>query len=66
MMHAELEAVICSGPRRGKQFTYALLDERAPATKPQDARRGARGTGEALLREPRPGDRSRLRVVVRD
>lgn len=34
MMHAELEQVICSGPRRGKQFTYALLDERAP-----DARR---------------------------
>jgi hypothetical protein len=30
VMHAELEAVICSGPRRGKQMTYALLDERAP------------------------------------
>ena len=28
--HAELEAVICSGPRRGKQFTYALLATRAP------------------------------------
>ena len=34
MMRAELDAVICSGPRRGKQFTYALLDERAPATAP--------------------------------
>ena len=31
-MHAELEAVICSGPRRGKQFTYQLVDERIPAT----------------------------------
>lgn len=30
VMRAELDAVICSGPRRGKQFTYALLDERAP------------------------------------
>jgi hypothetical protein len=30
MMHAELEGLICSGPRRGKQFTYALLEERAP------------------------------------
>jgi len=30
VMHAELEAIICSGPRRGKQFTYALLEERAP------------------------------------
>jgi hypothetical protein len=31
MMHAELDGVICSGPRRGKQFTYMLLDERVPA-----------------------------------
>lgn len=31
MIHAELDALVCSGPRRGKQFTYALLDERAPA-----------------------------------
>ena len=30
VMHAELEADICSGPRRGAQFTYALLAERAP------------------------------------
>ena len=29
-MYAELEGVICSGSRRGKQFTYALLSERAP------------------------------------
>ncbi len=28
--HAELEGLICSGGRRGKQYTYALLDERAP------------------------------------
>ncbi|HKN65400.1 MAG TPA: winged helix DNA-binding domain-containing protein [Gemmatimonadaceae bacterium] len=32
MMQAELDGVVVSGPRRGKQFTYALLDERAPAT----------------------------------
>ncbi|HET8775411.1 MAG TPA: winged helix DNA-binding domain-containing protein [Thermoanaerobaculia bacterium] len=31
--HAELEGVVCSGPRRGKQFTYALLAERAPAAR---------------------------------
>jgi hypothetical protein len=30
LMHAELEALVCSGPRRGKQFTYALVAERAP------------------------------------
>ena len=31
-IYAELEGVICSGPRRGKQLTYALLPERAPRT----------------------------------
>ena len=30
VMSAELDALICSGPRRGRQFTYALLEERAP------------------------------------
>lgn len=29
LMRAELDGLICSGPRRGKQFTYALMDERA-------------------------------------
>jgi hypothetical protein len=33
MMRAELDAVVTSGPRRAKQFTYALLDERAPAAR---------------------------------
>lgn len=33
LLRAELDGVICSGPRIGKQFTYALLEERAPATK---------------------------------
>jgi hypothetical protein len=30
LMHAELEGVICSGARNGRQHTYALLEERAP------------------------------------
>lgn len=29
-VYAELEGVICSGPRQGGQLTYALLAERAP------------------------------------
>ena len=29
-MHAELVGVMCSGPWRGKQLTYALVDDRAP------------------------------------
>ncbi len=35
-MAAELDGIICSGPRRGKQFTYALLDERVPNARPMD------------------------------
>jgi hypothetical protein len=33
MMRAELDGVVCSGARRGNQFTYALLEERAPDSK---------------------------------
>jgi hypothetical protein len=33
MLRAELDGVVCSGARRGKQFTYAMLDERAPRAK---------------------------------
>lgn len=32
LMHCELVAVICSGGMQGKQQTYALLDERVPAS----------------------------------
>jgi hypothetical protein len=30
VIHAEQEGLICSGPREGRQFTYALLETRAP------------------------------------
>jgi hypothetical protein len=33
IMWAELDGLICSGPRRGRQFTYALLEERVEKTK---------------------------------
>jgi hypothetical protein len=36
MMRAELDGIVCSGARRGKQFTYALLDERAPQVRTFD------------------------------
>lgn len=32
VMRAELDGVLCSGPRQGKQFTYMLLEERVPPT----------------------------------
>ena len=58
-MHAELEGVICSGPRRGKQFTYALIAERAP-----DARR--LGRDESLAELARRYLRSHGPATVRD
>jgi winged helix DNA-binding protein len=33
LIHAELEGIICSGARRGKQQTWALLEERVPQAK---------------------------------
>jgi hypothetical protein len=36
VMRAELDGLVCSGPLHGKQFTYALLDERAPTPQPFD------------------------------
>lgn len=33
MMHAELEGIICSGARRGNQFTYKLLVDRVNKSK---------------------------------
>jgi hypothetical protein len=36
IMHAELDGIICSVARLGKQFTYALLDERLPQARTLD------------------------------
>lgn len=33
VMAAELDGLICSGPLRGKQFTYGLMAERAPSAR---------------------------------
>ena len=59
VMDAELEGLICSGPRKGKQFTYALLDERVPKAKALErdealgelARRYVRSHGPATVRD---------------
>ncbi len=58
-MHAELEGVMCSGPRRGKQFTYALLADRASGARrlsreealSELARRFFRSHGPATIRD---------------
>lgn len=59
LQRAEADALICSGPRRGKQFTYALLAERAPRARrlPREAalaelaRRYFTGHGPATVRD---------------
>ena len=58
MMHAELDGLVCSGPLRGKQHTYMLLEERAPNARRLDraaalaelARRFFRSHGPATLK----------------
>lgn len=58
-LYAELEGLICSGPRRGKRFTYALLADHAPHARklPRDesiallARRFLRSHGPATHRD---------------
>lgn len=59
VMRAELDGLICSGAFRGKQFTYALLDAKAPAATPFDretaradlVRRYYASHGPALVRD---------------
>jgi hypothetical protein len=36
LLEAELDGLICSGPRKGKRFTYSLLEERVPNAKQLD------------------------------
>ena len=42
VMRAEIDGLICSGAFRGKQFTYALIDERAPGVRAPFDREAAR------------------------
>jgi hypothetical protein len=58
-LYAELERIVCSGPRRGRQSTYALFDERVQAAprRPRDealaelARRFLQSHGPATIRD---------------
>jgi Winged helix DNA-binding domain len=59
VMHAELDGIVCSGARQGKQFTYALLEERVPQAEMLEhdeavvelARRYFRSHGPATLKD---------------
>jgi len=58
-IHAEIDGLMCSGPRRGTNFTYALLEKRAPLLRrlePDEAlaeltRRYFRSHGPATVRD---------------
>jgi hypothetical protein len=58
-MYAELEKIICSGIRRGNNFTYALLDERVKPSKPLEK-------DEALTRLARRYFKSRAPATAAD
>jgi Winged helix DNA-binding domain len=60
LQRAELDALICGAARRGKQFTYALLDDRAPDSRARLDR------GEALAELARRYFRSRGPATVDD
>jgi len=59
LIRAELDGVVCSGPRIGKQFTYALLEERVPASKAIDR-------DEALAKLTRTYFRSHAPATLQD
>jgi hypothetical protein len=54
VMHAELEALICSGPRRGKQQTYMSVDARVPPTPALDREEALVELLSRYLRSPGP------------
>lgn len=70
LIRAELDGLICSGGRRGKQFTYALLDERVPPTRSSAATKRSRSsrdgtsrrTGQRWRKTLRGGPASRSRM----
>lgn len=59
LIRAELDGLVCSGPRIGKQFTYALLEERVAGTK-------TIGRDEALARLTRCYFRSHGPATLQD
>lgn len=54
LMYAELEAVLCSGGVRGRQHTWALVDDRTPAARPFDREETLRSTTLQFVRSHAP------------
>jgi hypothetical protein len=54
ILAAELDALVVSGPRRGREFTYMLLDERVPARRRADREEGLSRLAERYFRSRGP------------
>ena len=54
LIAAELDAQIVSGPRRGHQHTYMLMDERVPASRPLSPEEALRRLAERYFRTRGP------------
>jgi hypothetical protein len=54
ILAAELDALVVSGPRRGRDFTYMLMDERVPAAAPLTPDEALRRLAERYFRSRGP------------
>ena len=64
MMQAELDGIICSGAKNGKQFTYALLDEKVPPSKQMKDDEAFGRTYKKIFQQPWTGNAKRFRNLV--
>ncbi len=54
ILAAELDALVVSGPRRGRDFTYMLMDDRVPAAAPLGPEEALRRLAERYFRSRGP------------
>ncbi len=54
ILAAELDALVVSGPRRGRDFTYMLMDDRVPAAAPLGPEEALRRLAEGYFRSRGP------------
>ena len=65
MSRAEVEGIVCSGECRGRQHTYALLDERVPPTPELTKEEALARLATAYFRSHAPAYPARLLLVAR-
>ena len=63
-MRADLDAVVCSGAMRGKQHTYALLEERAASARKLPRDEALASIARSYVAGHGPGTGARPSMVV--